>query len=561
MRKPAVAVLLVACGLGAIQVAAAGGAGTGGRTRHYVVVYEKGASRADARKAVRAAGGMIVRDNGDIGVAEVKSARSDFVTAAAGQSELVGAAHQRPIGHAGPGSHPKADDVERLAIERAASRGDGGGNHGPQVPNGDPLSGLQWDMKAIHATPTGSYSRQLGSHAVRVGIIDTGIDASHPDIAPNFDNVLSRNFTVDDPIIDGPCASDPDGSCQDPPNVDEDGHGTHVAGTIGAALNGLGIAGVAPGVDLVNLRAGQDSGYFFTQPTVDALTFAGDHGIDVVNMSFFVDPWLYNCAANPADTPAQQAEQRTIIVAVQRALDYARARGVTLVAAEGNEHTDIGNPTVDDISPDYPPNTSYHRTVDNSCITVPTESNGVIGVTATGPSGRKAYYSSYGTEQADVSAPGGDFRDFFGTPQYRTPGNLILAPYPESIGRAKGDIDATGAPTTPFVVRDCQNGTCAYYQYLQGTSMAAPHAVGVAALAIAEHGKRDKANGGLTLDPRKTEQLLERGAQDTPCPTPPTLVYPDRPAEYTATCVGTPARNGFYGEGVVDALGVLEGEH
>ena len=89
-------------------------------------------------------------------------------------------------------------------------------------------------------------------------------------------------------------------------DVDEGGHGTHVAGTVGAALNGFGIAGVAPKVDLVNIRAGQDSGYFFLQPTVNALTYAGDHGIDVVNMSFYIDPWLYNCADNPARLAAEQ---------------------------------------------------------------------------------------------------------------------------------------------------------------------------------------------------------------------------------------------------------------
>ena len=106
--------------------------------------------------------------------------------------------------------------------------------------------------------------------------------------------------------------------------MDEDGHGTHVAGTIASPLNGLGMAGVAPNVRLVNLRAGQDSGYFFLQPSVDALTYAGDHGVDVVNMSYFIDPWLYNCSGNPADSATQQLEQRTIIEATTRALDYAR---------------------------------------------------------------------------------------------------------------------------------------------------------------------------------------------------------------------------------------------
>ncbi len=104
---------------------------------------------------------------------------------------------------------------------------------------------------------------------------------------------------------------------------------------------------------MVNLRAGQDSGFFFLSPTVDALTYAGRHGIDVVNMSFYTDPWLYNCADNPADSPDAQAEQRTIIAATQRAVSFARRNGVTLVSAEGNEHTDLGNPTSDATSPDY----------------------------------------------------------------------------------------------------------------------------------------------------------------------------------------------------------------
>ena len=121
-----------------------------------------------------------------------------------------------------------------------------------------------------------------------------------------------------------------------------------MASTIASPLNGIGMAGVAPKAELVNLRAGQDSGYFFLGPTLDALTYAGDHGIDVVNMSYYIDPWLYNCAANPADSPAEQREQRLVIAATQRAIDYARNHGVTTIAAEGNGHTDLGKPTSDD---------------------------------------------------------------------------------------------------------------------------------------------------------------------------------------------------------------------
>ena len=574
MRKLAFAAMTAAVSLLGVAGSAWADSDQAGQ-RKYVVVYQEGASPAEARAAIERHGGRIVDENTGIGVATVEAPDTGFEDAAASEPALEGAAANDPIGTV-PAERRKADrQLERAQGVRDAQRtgrlgrrGYGRGGHGPggnhpghPTITPDPLSSLQWDMDMMDATPDGSYAIQQGSHDVRVGIIDTGIDGSHPDIAPNFDRDLSRNFTVDDPAVDGPCESDPDGSCEDPADVDEDGHGTHVAGTIGSPLNGLGIGGVAPGVDLVNLRAGQDSGYFFLGPVLDALTYAGDHGIDVVNMSFYIDPWLYNCAANPADSPAEQREQRLVLSATQRAIDYARERGVTTIAAEGNGHTDLGKPVSDDTSPDYPDQeTSPHpRTIDNGCKSMPTEADGVIGVTSVGPSGRKAYYSDYGVEQADVSAPGGDYRDFPGTDQNASPTNLILAPYPESVGRANGDIAADGTPTTDFVVQDCSGGSCSYYQYLQGTSMASPHAVGVAALIVAKYGRRDWQNGGVRADPDLVEQVLKRTATDTPCPSTNPFVYEGLPADFTATCEGGPSFNGFYGEGVVNALAAVGG--
>ena len=243
----------------------------------------------------------------------------------------------------------------------------------------EPLASRQWNMAQIHATPEGSYAKELGDKGVLVGILDSGIDGSHPDLAPNFDRADSRNFVTDIPLIDGACEVP---SCVDPVDVDDNGHGTHVAGIVGASLNGLGVAGVAPNVTLVNIRVGQDGGYIFLQPTVDELTYAGDLGVDVVNMSFYIDPWLYNCSANPADTPAQQLEQRTVVEATNRALHYAKSHGVTLLGSLGNEHTDLDNPTSDATSPDYPPGTNHPRVVDNSCLDMPVEGKGVLGVSA-----------------------------------------------------------------------------------------------------------------------------------------------------------------------------------
>jgi lantibiotic leader peptide-processing serine protease len=521
----------------------------------YVVAYADGASRTAAHAAIKAAGGTIVKENTRVGVATVKSSNADFITAVGKQSALAGAARNQPVGKLPSGAGSPRDAAERegeaQAIARAAATA-ATASAGP-VPNQEPLADKQWGMRQIDATPSGSYRVDQGRRGVLVGIMDTGIDASHPDIAPNFSRRLSVNFTTDIPLVDGPCEVP---SCVDPPDVDENGHGTHVAGIAAASLNGLGVAGVAPKVRLVNIRAGQDSGFFFLQPTVDAMVYAGLVGIDVINMSFFTDPWLYNCLDNPADSPAEQAEQRTIRVATQRAINFARAHGVTPVAALGNQNTDLGNPTFDNISPDFPPGSEKERDVDNSCITVPAETRGVISILALGQSLKKAHYSNWGLEQTDFSAPGGFSRDYFGSEQYNQPETRILSTYPLSVLQETGEVDPNGNPTTPLVLRDCQGGTCAYYRYLQGTSMASPHAAGVAALIVGSHGGRDARLGGLTLSPRAVERVLTRTAKQTPCPSPPVFTYPDPDLgpEFDATCEGTLARNGFYGRGIVNAL-------
>ncbi|HYY75614.1 MAG TPA: S8 family serine peptidase [Gaiellaceae bacterium] len=586
MRKLTLLVL-AALAAGALLIPAATSRTQQESTREYVVVYESEVSLATARAAVERIGGTIVKENRKVGVATVRTSNDDFVSDAVAERALFGAASNRPVGTVGPLQKKKFSE-ERLDNERRASMR--GGAQAATATGGGGESGefetfapLQWDMQMIGATKYESHDVQPGERGVRVGILDTGIDGSHPDIAPNFDGALSRNFTTDIPSvegpceedpsetceipIDGPCADEPDGSCSDPADVDENGHGTHVAGTVGAAVNGLGIAGVAPEVTLINIRAGQDSGYFFLQPSVDALTYAADIGVDVVNMSYYIDPWLFNCRNNPADSPEAQAEQRTIIAATQRALTYAHRHGVTLIAAAGNGHQnfDRKNEIVDETSPDFPPGVAYPREITRDCLDLPTEGRNVISVTAVGPSTRKAYYSDYGRNHAAVSAPGGDFFDYPGTPRFETPENLILSAYPENVAREFGEIDENGDPTTPFVLKDCEDetnpDTCAYWTYFQGTSMASPHAVGVAALIVSEHGRRDGKEGGLRLSPKRTERHLYRSASDHACPQPRLFSYEDSgiPPEFDAFCAGGKERNGFYGHGIVDAYAAVLG--
>jgi subtilisin family serine protease len=88
----------------------------------------------------------------------------------------------------------------------------------------------------------------------------------------------------------------------------------------------------------------------------------------------------------------------------------------------------------------------------------------------------------------------------------------------------------------PWLIRDCQNGTCAYYQYLQGTSLAAPHAAGVAALIESRYGKVG-ANGDVELKPDQVQSKLQS----------------------TATDIGARGYDGFFGWGRIDALRAVGG--
>ena len=549
--------------------------------QQFLVLYADGADPAAARAAIAAAGGSVVTENTDVGVATVTTANADFVQAAAAQPALAGTAGNRIIGDV-PSNRRSSGEAQKLDPAQAEARGGAASTDAaadaaarrPQAPAAEPLAPLQWDMQQIGATSDGSYRYEPGKKGVLVGVLDTGVDGSHPDIAPNFDAALSRNFTTDIPVdangatIDGPCEDEPDRSCTDPADVDEDGHGTHVASTIASPINGIGIAGVAPNVTIVNLRAGQDSGYFFLQPSLDALTYAGRNGIDVINMSYYVDPWLFNCANHPADSPADQQEQRTIVAAMQRGLDFARNRGVTLVSAAGNGATDYTKVLSDSDSPDFadvPGEVAYTRDLLDpaSCISMPSEGRGVVSVSSTGPSLRKAYYSDYGNGYVDLAAPGGDAYDTpTGDLSYAT---QILAAYPESLAVANGEVDENGEPTVPYVLKSCDAAgtTCGYYQYLQGTSMASPHAAGVAALVVSHYGLPDWRRGGRTLPPVAVELALKASANRTPCPSPATYTYvrrvpqPDGSIavrESTATCEGSRSSNGFYGKGVVNAL-------
>jgi subtilisin family serine protease len=532
-----------------------------------LVLAEEGAGAAETRRAIESSGGQVVEVNEALGLYTVRTTTKGFTADVRAADSVAAAAKDRAIGYA-PGAIEKRDAVEEEHLG-ATNKGEGDlPGTGPQA-GMDPLDEKLWGLEMVRS----DFARTVnpGDERVRVGILDSGIDVRNPDLAAKVDEGLSRNFVTDIPQIDGPCEFE---GCKDPATWDDSGHGTHVAGTVAAAADGFGLSGVAPGVTLVNIRGGQDAGYLFLEPVAAALTYGADIGLDVINMSFYVDPWLYNCIGGaPEDDAAAAAHQEMIIETMQRALRYANRKGVTLVGSLGNNHEDLTNPRVDHSSPDYPPNEAYDRTIDDrKCVDLPVEGPYVLGVSALGPSERKADYSNYSTglerkQEIEVSAPGGWFRDGLGTPSYRTNENLILSSYPVNALQEAGQVDPAGnitpAGEAAGVIKECPEDAasyteCGYYAWLQGTSMASPHATGVAALAVSEWGRGTTADR-FGLNPSTVRRIVMNTAQDHACPPGGVQSYTDvgRSEEFTATCNGTEDFNAFYGDGIVDAYGAV----
>jgi subtilisin family serine protease len=299
---------------------------------------------------------------------------------------------------------------------------------------------------------------------------------------------------------------------------DLNGHGTHTASEAASPINGIGTAGVAPEATIVALKAGNANGFFFTQEVTDAMIYAGDHHLDAVNMSFFADPWLFNCR--------NDADQRAIITAIGRASRYAQQQGVVMVAALGNEAIDLAHPVTDEISPDFPPGSELTRDVGNNCLVLPTELPGVVGVTGIGPSGVLSFFSSFGAGVSDVTGPSGS-----------------SGQAPNPFGRVLAAWSSTGPPIG-LAGRDVQDAGGAVYAWVQGTSMAAPHATGVAALIRAAH--PDMPVGAV-------QAILQNTAMPKDCPTPAEM-DPLSGALGVQTCSGGPGHTNFYGSGLVDAL-------
>ena len=401
------------------------------------------------------------------------------------------------------------------------------------VPNSEPLGACQWDMALINVGDDGSYQYAKGA-GVTVGVIDTGVDFNHADIAPNLDVDRSCSFIFDDTPTADP-AEIGNGDCSNKGAVqDLNGHGSHVASTIAAPINGVGIAGVAPEATIVALKGCTKVGFCFADSVAAALRYAGDNDIDIVNLSLFADPYLYYCKS--------EAGQRAILKELEDAAKYARQNGVLIVAAAGNMQSDLQHPGLDTTSPDWPPGSEEIRDVKNNCRVAPVELPGVLTVSSTGPIGYPGYdlwiadYSSVGMSRVDVTAPGGDYFQATGTVQ-----DAILAALTSTSDPVDGIWDFFD-----FLEQNSFPGMTTLdngyrYAYLNGTSMASPHAAGVAALVKEMH--PDWSPGAI-------KAAVQRSTQKLDCPAD---WEPLGAGDERERCYGQGGRTSFFGHGLVDA--------
>jgi subtilisin family serine protease len=333
-----------------------------------------------------------------------------------------------------------------------------------------------------------------GSRDVVVGVVDGGVDAGHPDLAPNFDPRRSVGCSHEGVPDTSPAAW--------APFHPEFGHGTAVAGIIAAARNGVGIVGVAPNVRIASVRIGDTDGFIYPEYLICGYVWAAEHGIRVTSASLFADPWIRWCDDDPDQAAAAEA--------MRRAIDYATGHGVVNVAAIGNSNWDLSHPVLDTDSPDN--GTPVERLTGNDCHIVPAELPGVVTVSAVGAQQRKARYSNYGIRDVDVTAPANDVDQLPDTPDHN-----------------------------PGILTSVNNGQ---WSYFGGTSAAAPHVAGVVALIRSTHPR---------WSPRQVTAALAHQADRLPCP-PGGTYDPDGTGDWLAHCQGGRSGQGFYGYGQVDAL-------
>ena len=340
---------------------------------------------------------------------------------------------ERAVGDNPPAAPAAVSPVAPAAVQAPAA-------DDPAVPTDtipDPDSRIfstqaNWGAEAMEAR--GANEVVVTREAVTVGVIDTGIDEAQPDLEGRVDTARSVSCAVNGV-----------------PNQAEEarkfssGHGTHVAGIIAANHNDIGIDGIAPRATLVSIKALNESQLLYPEALVCAYEWATSHQVDVVHNSYQMDPWVYWSPTDP--------EQAAGLEAAERAIHHAQSRGLVVIAGAGDRGIDIDHATTDSDSPtDSTP--IANRSVEGARM-VPAQVSGVATVASVG-------MEDWDAEPLRATLTRAERSNYGASVDFAAPGEWIYSTYPN--GRI------------PQI-----------YGYSSGTSLAAAHVAGVAALLKSVH--------------------------------------------------------------------------
>jgi lantibiotic leader peptide-processing serine protease len=537
-----------------------------------VVRFAKGTSPAAMRQAVADAGAEVVTDLSAIDALAVVPTRSGF------QSKIKG---QKGV---------KAAWLDRVNKTNAFTPDP---LHDFDAFNGENAPGvLQWEDDRDGVRSAWNTTKGAG---IKVAVIDSGIDPSHPELR---DNVLLTDNTI-------PCNrltatfGGGIGGLHDCSPSDTDGHGTWVAGRIVGDDNGIGTNGIAPDAKVMGYKALATGYGGLTSWIADAMLRACDNDADVINMSLggYDDP-------NDPDFAKAYVEDYFLW---KDAVDYCRAKGTAIVASAGNEHVRNlrktvtltgysgtrtiagagvvstakseginafpGDAAVEKYVNDYrgmletPAGVPGVIMVSSSSNEIPDPAGNVVpayapGAGVVGTHDNLAYYSSYGG-RVDISAPGGARK--YGVPKFDTrPGTDVLYGGWGELGPTMktGDICRTIGSPADFACFEYDGAT---FGWFQGTSMSSPQVAGVAALTLAakpalqEHPDqlaarlKSTARGGLVNHTGKSSASTGAAWDGTPCATGYCHVT------FTTSATGPNAISSAeaYGAGMVDAAAAI----
>ncbi|MGW6663906.1 S8 family serine peptidase [Peribacillus sp. NPDC055009] len=403
----------------------------------YAIAFKSGLPE-NYQEVIRKAGGKVTKVLPEVGGIEAQSDEPSFLKNLKGNSSIEAANREIPL------------TLNKSAVSPY--------NYGSSIisqQNSESYWDSQWDIQRVtndgksYDLETGGYKNNDGSitHKAVVGVIDTGIDESHPDLKNNI--IGGRNLV--------PAGMD-ESETGDPTDIkDRNGHGTHVAGIIGA--NGK-VKGVGPDLGIRSYRV-LYSEQALGLPTwiIDGIIAATNDKVDVINMSLR----FYNNNKMTIEGESYKSVAETLLW--KRAIQYAVKNGVTVVAGSGNESLNLDDKKEvnEFLNKLYGP---YGMSVKGPATVVPAQMPGVINVSASTKwsTQQLAFYSNYGNSAIDVAAPGGDYGPEYAEtndPAAADPSNLILSTWPTYLGTS--------------------------YEFNAGTSMATPQVAGIAGVIKAAH--------------------------------------------------------------------------